>query len=50
MEFRTIRNATLAIFILWSIIGVTTIPVWMSHKLEVSNLLTGLFAAHENGI
>ena len=33
LEIRTIKNAILAIVILWSIIALVTIPVWMSHKL-----------------
>ena len=40
MEYRTVKNAGIAIVILWTVIGVANIPVWMSHKLKVSTNLS----------
>ena len=37
LEFRTVKTACLSVLILWTIIAVATIPVWMSHNLEVFN-------------
>jgi len=34
LEYRTVKNAGIAIVILWTVIGVANIPVWMSHKLK----------------
>ena len=38
LEFRTVKTACLSVLILWTIIAVATIPVWMSHNLEVCKL------------
>ena len=36
LEFRTVKNASLAIVIMWTIVACATMPVWMTHKLMVS--------------
>ena len=34
LAFRTVRNATIAICITWSVIGVVSSPIWLAHHLE----------------
>lgn len=44
LAFRTVKNATIAICITWSVIGVISSPIWMAHHLEafqVSNEKNG---------
>ena len=38
LEYRTIKNTSIAVFILWAIVGLVTIPVFMSHSLKVSQI------------
>ena len=38
LEYRTIKNTSIAVFILWAIVGLVTIPVFKTHGIsEESN-------------
>ena len=43
LEYRTIKNTSIAVFILWAIVGLVTIPVFMSHSLKVSQIFAHFY-------
>ncbi|TRY68475.1 hypothetical protein TCAL_12840 [Tigriopus californicus] len=34
LPYRTVRNSALALVILWTLIGITSIPIWFTHHLQ----------------
>ena len=45
LEYRTIKNTSIAVFILWAIVGLVTIPVFMSHSLKVSQIFAHFYSS-----
>ena len=35
LEYRNVRNASIAIIITWTTIGAVSTPIWIQHRLQV---------------